>query len=90
MGNETIKRIFNDLTDRSIGESPFETKEYRKMYNTFDKKYIESIEDFNKNAEFYGDFVELIETQKEIAFRVGFKSALDIIFSGIMFSDINQ
>lgn len=80
---EIIEKLFQMVNDDNIYSNPFETAEVNNTHETFCKKYIYTTKELKDGQnDMWECFVEALAAERKQAFRVGYNTAVKLIFSG--------
>lgn len=78
----TIQQLYITLDEPSFDTNCFWTEETRRKHDDFHEKYIyTSAFPENKQDDIMLEFEHVCDTDKELAFKIGFKTALELIRS---------
>ena len=76
LGSTTAQELFEVLIDLQLPDNPFETELTDKQFSKFNEKYIEvPNRKFKDMDDMQTDFVNVLTTERENAFKVGFEIA---------------
>jgi hypothetical protein len=79
MTSNLIKKLYDALDFCNNGNvSEFETDDIKRMYLEFDKKFIRPLPN-EKGDELDRDVFELCMAERENAFYIGFRAAVDLL-----------
>lgn len=76
LGSTTAQELFEVLIDLQLPDNPFETELTDEQFSKFNEKYIEvPNRKFKDMDDMQTDFVNVLTTERENAFKVGFEIA---------------
>lgn len=76
LGSTTAQELFEVLIDLQLPDNPFETELTNEQFSKFNEKYIEvPNRKFKDMDDMQTDFVNVLTTERENAFKVGFEIA---------------
>lgn len=76
LGSTTAQELFEVLIDLQLPDNPFETELTDEQFSKFNEKYIEvPNRKFKDMNDMQTDFVNVLTTERENAFKVGFEIA---------------
>lgn len=76
LGSTTAQELFEVLSDLQLPDNPFETELTDEQFSKFNEKYIEvPNRKFKDMDDMQTDFVNVLTTERENAFKVGFEIA---------------
>lgn len=80
---DLVRALLLEVDKGGVASNPFVTDETEQTYNNYADRFIFKTKEITKEQlDAEADFMEVIVTEREQAFRVGFKTALELIFSG--------
>lgn len=80
---DLVRALLLEVDKGGVASNPFATDETETAYNKYADRFIFKTKEITKEQlDAEADFMEVIVTEREQAFRVGFKTALELIFSG--------
>ena len=79
-----LERLYLSINDQLIPDNPFETSKFRDKWNYFFKTHVEIEENsLDKQNEIFELLDAMINVDRETAFKVGFKTAVELLSGGI-------
>ena len=76
LGSTTAQEIFKTLIDLQLPDNPFATELTDEQFSKFNEKYIElPNRKFKDMDDMQTDLVDMLTTERENAFKVGFEIA---------------
>lgn len=76
LGSTTAQELFEVLIDLQLPDNPFETELTDEQFSKFNEKYIKvPNRKFKDMDDMQTDFVNVLTTERENAFKVGFEIA---------------
>lgn len=80
---DLVRALLLEVDKGGVASNPFVTDETETAYNKYADRYLFKTKEVTaEQLDAEEDFMEVIVTEREQAFRVGFKTALELIFSG--------
>ena len=75
-----LERLYLSINDQYIPDNPFETSQFRDKWDYFFKTHVEIEENsLDKQNEIFELLDEMIAVDRENAFKVGFKTAVELL-----------
>ena len=79
---DILDALFFTINSESVRFNPFETKEINDAYNNFADKYIYTTKELQpQQNDIFECFADTLSTERENAFKVGFRTAIKLIFA---------
>lgn len=84
MANQkALEKLYLIINDQAIPDNPFETSDFRDMWDHFFKTHVEIEENsLDKQNEMFELIDAMINIDRETAFKVGFKTAVELMMGG--------
>ena len=80
---DLVKALWLEVDTGGPASNPFITDETETVYNNFVNRFIFTTNEHTKEQlDAEEDFVHAIAVERENSFKIGFKTALELIFSG--------
>lgn len=79
---DLVRALLLEVDKGGVASNPFATDETEQTYNNYADRYIFKTKEVTaEQLDAEADFMHAIVVERENAFRIGFKTALELIFS---------
>lgn len=78
---DALTKLYYSINDDEKALNPFERGEAELHYNAFCKKYIDIIKGYDEQNQEWEDLMKILASEREQAFKIGFKTAVSLIVS---------
>ncbi len=80
---DILEQLYQMVNEDNVYDNPFETHRTNETHDTFTNKYIYTTRELQDGQnDMWECFVEALQAEREQAFKVGYNTAIRLIFSG--------
>lgn len=82
---KALEKLYRALNDDLVKDNVFETEEIHEVYNKFEKKYLDPAyaSDYHAGQDMTDCFNTALSAERESAFMIGFKTALELMHESL-------
>lgn len=80
---DILEQLYQMVNEDNVYDNPFETHKTNETHDTFANRYIYTTRELQDGQnDMWECFVEALQAEREQAFKVGYNTAIRLIFSG--------